>query len=107
MKTKAEPILVVCECLYCTNTFFAEQGRGAKYCSESHKELAYRVRRTATVTALTGDLNVSESEAVEMVERMGMARCGAYLRGRGYVYDDRSKAWLLPMDNNVTVRLAG
>lgn len=99
--------LVVCECLYCTNTFFAEPNKGAKYCSDSHRELAYRQRRSATVAALTGDLNVSQDDAQDMVERMGMARCSRYLRGRGYAYDENLRAWLLPVSDDISVRLAG
>lgn len=104
MKPKAaDPVLVVCECQWCGNTFFAEQGRAARWCSNSHKELAYRQRCAATIEALMGDLNEDEQQAVEQVERMGMKRCGAYLRGAGYIYDERARAWLLPVGAGVTV----
>ena len=97
--------LVVCECLYCTNTFFAEPNKGAKYCSDSHKELAYRIRRASTIAALAGDLNVAHEEAQDMIERMGMARCSRYLRGRGYAYDEAQRAWLIAYDDqNATAR---
>ncbi len=99
----AEPILVVCTCLYCNNTFFAEQGKGAKYCSDSHKELAYRQRRAATVEALVGDMNIPQQDAEDMLERIGMPRTRVYLRGRGYRYDEHSRRWGVPMERDVNV----
>lgn len=102
VKTKpADPILVLTECLYCHHTFLAEQGRGAKYCTDSHKELASRQRRAATIDAvqvIVGDSGgMTRRDVEEFVEREGMKRVRALLTQQSYVYDEQARAWLLPV----------
>ena len=106
VKTKpVAPILVSLECCRCGLGFFAEQGKGAKYCSASCKELAYRIRRVSTIEALVGDMNIDEAAAVEMVERIGMRRTGVYLRGRGYHYDEQARRWGVPAGVRVSIEV--
>ena len=89
----ADPILEVMTCAYCGATFFAEQGRDAKFCSPSHRTAAYRQRREAAIAALVVELHLTEDEVVDMIERMGMALVGRYLRQRGYGYDEQARQW--------------
>ena len=106
MKTKpVAPILIALTCQHCRLGFFAEQGKGAKYCSASCKELAYRIRRVSTIAALVGDMNIDEAAAVEMVERIGMRRTSVYLRGRGYHYDEQARRWGVPAGGRVSIEV--
>lgn len=89
----ADPILEVMTCAYCGATFFAEQGRDAKFCSPSHRTAAYRHRREAAIAALVVELHLTEDEVVDMIERMGMTLVGRYLRQRGYDYDEQARQW--------------
>ena len=89
----ANPVLEVMTCAYCGATFFAEQGKDAKYCKPSHRTAAWRQRREAAVEALIVELHMSEDEVVDMIERMGMKLIGRFLRQRGYSYDDQARQW--------------
>lgn len=106
---KVQRDLVEATCLWCHNTFLPEQGRGAKYCSDSHRELAYRQRREAAIEALVGDLGgMSAAESAAFVERLGMRLISRYLRQQGYVYSEPDRQWLMALPvGNVFVGVEG
>jgi hypothetical protein len=90
-----DPTLVVATCLHCGATFFAEQGKDAKYCSPSHRTAAWRQRREAAVQALV-DMGMEAQKAGDVLELGGMVKTSRYLRQLGYQYNGR--AWVMAVE---------
>ena len=88
-------------CLYCGNTFLPVAGKGAKWCSDSHKELAYRQRREATISAISEATGMSIDAAAQLVGSAGMQHCTRWLKQQGMVYNDSLRRWLVPMTVDV------
>ncbi len=91
-RREADLELVFCE--HCGNSFLATKGSHARYCSDSHKTMAYRCRRKATIRAIIGNMGVGEQEAADGLEMSGLAQARRYLEAQGYVYDSRTRAWV-------------
>jgi hypothetical protein len=95
------PDLELVTCLHCTNTFFRKVGSSAKYCSDSHKELAYRQRKEATISAISESTGMSIEDAGALVLSAGMANCTRWLRQQGMSYNDSLRRWLVALGVSV------
>jgi hypothetical protein len=94
-----ELILVATTCEHCGASFFAEAGKGAKYCSASHRTAAYRQRREAAIQTLI-DLGINVEKARDVLELSGMRKTSRHLCQLGYLYDERSRRWVIPFETN-------
>lgn len=92
-------------CLFCNNTFFGQKGSHAKYCSDSHKELAYRQRRASTISAISESTGMSLGDANELVQNAGMPNCTRWLRQQGMSYNDSLRRWLAPISTDAYLKL--
>lgn len=92
----AAPDLELTTCLYCGNTFLPVAGRGAKYCTDSHRELAYRQRKEATICAISDSTGMTLQDAQQLVTSAGMANCSRWLKQQGMAYNDSLRRWLVP-----------
>jgi hypothetical protein len=99
----ASPDLELVSCLHCTNTFFRKVGSSAKYCSDSHKELAYRQRKEATISAISDATGMGLKDAAQLVRSAGMPNCTRWLKQQGMEYNDSLRRWLMPMGVSVDV----
>jgi hypothetical protein len=97
----ASPDLELVTCLHCTNTFFRKVGSSAKYCSDSHKELAYRQRKEATISAISDATGMGLEDAAQLVRSAGMPNCTRWLKQQGMEYNDSLRRWLMPMTISV------
>lgn len=88
-------------CLYCGNTFLPVVGRGAKWCSDSHRELAYRQRREATIRAISEATGMSIDDAGALVKNAGMPNCTRWLKQQGMMYNDSLRRWLMVVGTDV------
>jgi hypothetical protein len=82
-----------------------EAGRGAKYCSNSHKELGSRQRREATITAIAHATGMSLEDARKLVKSAGMAHGTRWLRQQGMVYIDSLRDWGVPLSEKISINL--
>lgn len=103
-RVKPIPVIVSTCCAHCGSRFAASAGRGQLYCTPSCKTLAYRARRSAAIEALAAYSGIATTVAADVVERAGLARAASTLRALGMVYDQRSRAWLVPVGQVVEVR---
>lgn len=97
------PVIVASSCAHCGATFTTRAGRGQVYCSGTCKTLAYRLRRSAAVEALAAYRGLSSDVAADVVEQAGMRKVTAALQALGMVYDQQSRAWLVPIGQGVKV----
>lgn len=93
---KPEPVLELTTCLFCGNTFLAEEGKGAKWCRPSHGVMAAEARRAAAIEPLRATLPDQSVEQIEdMIANMGMKLVTRYLHQQGYSYDESARRWLI------------
>ena len=51
---------------------------------------------------------MTEQEAADLVEQTGMKKISRYLAQQGYIYDEASRRWVLPLRvGNVFVQVEG
>jgi len=60
---KREPVLEIFVCDHCGNTFLANRGSNARYCSPSYKSMVYKHRHKATIRAIMGEMDCPTSAA--------------------------------------------
>lgn len=93
-KTEAvERDLELVTCAYCGHGFFSEQGRGGKYCTPSHKQLAYVARREAAALAIAHATRMTIEAAAALVKSAGMNNCSLWLQKQGFLYDEQARRW--------------
>ncbi len=84
---------VLTTCLYCGGSFLPYEGAGAKFCSNSHRTLASRKRREATISAISETTGMKAEDAAALVRSAGMRNCTRWLRQQGFQYDERARCW--------------
>ena len=92
---KPEPVLELTTCLFCGNTFLAEQGKGAKWCKPSHGVMAAEHRRAAAEQVFVEAYNMTPDAVTDMIDNGGMKNASAFLRQQGYIYDELARSWLI------------
>lgn len=88
------PVLELATCAHCGKTFFAEAGRGARFCKPAHKTDAWRIRRIEAIKTLAADRQIGIEKARDAVDRHGLAKATKYLHSKGYQYDERARRWI-------------
>ena len=94
---KSEPVAPVLElvtCAHCGKTFFAEKGRGARFCKPGHKTASWRLRRSAAIRAVAELTQTDVERVAEAVEHHGLAKATKFLHKRGFQYDERARSWV-------------
>jgi predicted nucleic acid-binding Zn ribbon protein len=95
-KPKPAPVLEPRTCTHCGDSFWAKQPN-QRFCCSSCKVLAYRARRVAAIRALQAVYGMERTLIEDIADEMGAAKLQAILRGLGYDYDERSRQWWRPL----------
>jgi hypothetical protein len=108
-KPKREYPIEPAICLHCQQPKWMKVGKGQKFCSSSHKVMASRIRRAATIQAYAEYTGRGLAACMEYAElhKNAIRAMQVFLSKKGLVYSYEHRAWVADVFMPVGVEVKG